>query len=156
MGEVQMKDSMPILLVEDDRIDVMMFKRALEDLKITNPLIHTTDCKEALEYLKNEDNEKPWIVLADLNTPHMNGLEFLTAIKAHEALKQIIVIILSGSDDEEDIAESFGLGAAGYIVKPFDYNKLVEMLKTIHAYWTLSKLPRESVVSQSDSPAPLQ
>jgi len=156
MGEVQMKDSMPILLVEDDRIDVMMFKRALGDLKITNPLIHLTDCKEALEYLKNEDNEKPWVVLADLNTPQMSGLEFLTAVKANDALKQIIIIILSGSDDEEDIAESFRLGAAGYIVKPPDYNKLIEMIRTIHAYWTLSKLPYGGAISQSDSPATLQ
>jgi len=156
MGEVQMRDSMPILLVEDDRIDVMMFKRALEDLKITNPLIHLTDCKEALEYLINEDNEKPWIVLPDLNTPQMNGLEFLTAVKANDALKQIIVIIMSGSDDEEDIAESFRLGAVGYIVKPPDYNKLVEMLRTIHAYWTLSKLPYEGVRAQSGCPGPLK
>ncbi|MFB0551844.1 MAG: response regulator [Phycisphaerae bacterium] len=150
-----MKDSMPILLVDDDNIDVMMFKRALEDLKITNPLIHLADCKEALEYLKNEDNEKPWVVLADLNTPQMNGLEFLMAVKTNDALKQIIVVILSGSDDEEDIAGSFRLGATGYIVKPSDYKKLVEMIRTIHAYWTLSELPRESVVSQSDCPGPL-
>jgi CheY-like chemotaxis protein len=156
MGEVQMRDSMPILLVEDDRIDVMMFKRALEDLKITNPLIHLTDCKEALEYLKNEDNEKPWVVLADLNTPQMSGLEFLTAVKANNALKQIIIIILSGSDDEEDIAESFRLGAAGYIVKPPDYNKLVEMIRTIHAYWTLSKLPHGGASTQSDRSGSLQ
>jgi len=151
-----MKDSMPILLVDDDRIDVMMFKRALEDLKITNPLTHLTDCKKALEYLINEDNEKPWIILADLNTPQMNGLEFLTVIKANDALKQIIIIVLSGSDDQEDISESFRLGAAGYIVKPPDYNKLVEMLRTIHAYWTLSKLPHAGAGPQSDCPGPLQ
>lgn len=151
-----MKDSIPILLVDDDNIDVIMFKRALEDLKITNPLIHLADCKEALEYLKNEDNEKPWVVLADLNTPQMNGLEFLMAVKTNDALKQIIVVILSGSDDQEDIAESFRLGAAGYMVKPSDYKKLVEMIRAIHAYWTLSELPRESVVSQSDCPGPLQ
>jgi len=151
-----MKDSIPILLVDDDNIDVIMFKRALEDLKITNPLIHLADCKEALEYLKNEDNEKPWVVLADLNTPQMSGLEFLMAVKTNDALKQIIVVILSGSDDQEDIAESFRLGAAGYMVKPSDYKKLVEMIRAIHAYWTLSELPRESVVSQSDCPGPLQ
>jgi len=151
-----MKDSIPILLVDDDNIDVIMFKRALEDLKITNPLIHLADCKEALEYLKNEDNEKPWVVLADLNTPQMSGLEFLMAVKTDDALKQIIVIVLSGSDDQEDIAESFRLGAAGYMVKPSDYKKLVEMIRAIHAYWTLSELPRESVVSQSDCPGPLQ
>jgi len=151
-----MKDSTPILLAEDDRIDVMMFKRAFEDLKITNPLVHLTDCKEALEYLKNEDNEKPWVVLADLNTPQMDGLEFLTAVKADDALKQTIVVILSGSDDEGDISESFRLGAAGYIVKPPDYKKLVEMLRTIHAYWTLSELPHASEESESDCPPSLQ
>jgi len=156
MEEVQMRDSIQILLVEDDRVDVMMFKRALEDLKITNPLIHLTDCKEALEYLENEDNEKPWLVLADLNTPQMSGLEFMSAVKANDALKQIVVIILSGSDDKEDIAESFRLGAAGYIVKPPDYNKLVEMFRTIHAYWTLSKLPHGGTKNQSGSPAHLQ
>ncbi len=150
-----MKDSMPILLVDDDNIDVMMFKRALEDLKITNPLIHLADCKEALEYLKNEDNEKPWVVLADLNTPQMNGLEFLMAVKTNDALKQIIVVILSSSDDEEDIAESFRLGAAGYMVKPSDYKKLVEMIRAIHAYWTLSKLTHAGPSTQSDSPGPL-
>ncbi len=150
-----MKDSMPILLVDDDNIDVMMFKRALEDLKITNLLIHLADCKEALEYLKNEDNEKPWVVLADLNTPQMNGLEFLMAVKTNDALKQIIVVILSSSDDEEDIAESFRLGAAGYMVKPSDYKKLVEMIRAIHAYWTLSKLTHAGPSTQSDSPGPL-
>ncbi len=150
-----MKDSMPILLVDDDNIDVMMFKRALEDLEITNLLIHLADCKEALEYLKNEDNEKPWVVLADLNTPQMNGLEFLMAVKTNDALKQIIVVILSSSDDEEDIAESFRLGAAGYMVKPSDYKKLVEMIRAIHAYWTLSKLTHAGPSTQSDSPGPL-
>jgi len=134
---------MPILLVDDDRTDVMMFKRALEDLKITNPLIHSTDCKEALEYLWNEDNKKPWIVITDLNTPQMNGLEFLTTVKAHNALKQIIVIVLSGSGDERDVDESFRLGAAGYMVKPLDYKKLVEIIRIIHTYWTLSELPHE-------------
>jgi CheY-like chemotaxis protein len=156
MGEVQMEDSMPILLVEDDNIDVIMFKRALGDLNITDPLIHLADCREALEYLENEDNRKPWFVLADLNTPRMNGLEFLRAIKAHDALRQIVVVILTGSDDEEDITESFRLGVAGYIVKPPDYEKLVEVIRTIHTYWTFSELPRESVMSQSHCPGPLQ
>ncbi len=86
----------------------------------------------------------------------MDGLKFLTAVKADDALKQIIVIIPSGSDDEEDIAESFRLGAAGYIVKLPDYNKLVEMIRTIHAYWTLSKLPHGGASTQSDCPGSLQ
>ena len=138
---LKMKDSMPILLVDDDHTDVMLFKRALDDLKITNPLIHLTDCQKALEYLINEENEQPWIVVTDLNIPQMGGLEFLSSVKARNTLKQAIVIVLSGSGDERDVDESFRLGAAGYMIKPLDYKKLVEMIRIIHAYWTLSELP---------------
>jgi len=72
-----MRNSKPILPVEDARPDVMMFKRVLENLKITKPLIHTINCKEALTWPKDEKNEKPCIVVTDLNTPVMDGLEFL-------------------------------------------------------------------------------
>jgi len=151
-----MRDSMPILLVDDDSTDVILFQRALEHLQITNPVIRSTNCKEALEYLENQYNEKPWIVITDLNTAEMNGFEFLRTVKAHEALRQTIIIVLSGSSDERDIAESFKLGAAGYMVKPFDYEQLVEMIRVIHAYWTLSERPHASVISQLDRPSPLQ
>lgn len=151
-----MKNSKPILLVDDDNTDAILFKRAIENLKITNPVIHSATCREGLDYLKNPDNEKPWIVITDLNTPEMNGLELLTAIKADEALKHIIVIILSGSGDERDVAECFRLGAAGYMVKPSDHKKLIEIISTIHAYWTLSELPQESMISQPNCPSPLQ
>jgi CheY-like chemotaxis protein len=88
-------------------------------------------------------NKKPWIVLSDLNTPKMNGIEFLRTIKAHETLKRTIVIIISGSSDERDVDECFQLGAAGYIIKPPDYEKLLDMIKTLNAYWTLSEIPSE-------------
>ena len=151
-----MRNSMPILLVDDDSTDAMLFKRALENLKITNPLIHSINCKKGLDYLKNPDNKKPWIVITDLNTPEMNGLELLMAIKADEALKHIIVIVLSGSGDERDVAECFRLGAAGYMIKPPDHKKLIEMISTIHAYWTLSELPHESMISKPNYSSPLQ
>src|SRR4030043_104857 len=123
-----MKDSMPILLVDDDSTDAILFKRAIENLKITNPVIHLATCREGLNYLRNPDNKKPWIVITDLNTPEMNGIELLMAIKADEALKHIIVIVLSGSGDERDVVDCFRLGAAGYMVKPSEYKKLVEMI----------------------------
>ena len=151
-----MRNSTPILLVDDDSTDAILFKRALENLKITNPLIHSINCKKGLDYLRNPDNEKPWIVITDLNTPDMNGLELLMAIKADEALKHIIVIVLSGSGDERDVAECFRLGAAGYMVKPTEHKKLIEMISTIHAYWTLSELPHESMISKPNCPSPLQ
>jgi CheY-like chemotaxis protein len=139
-----MKEPLPILLVEDDSTDALLFQRALDHLKIANPLVRSANCQEALEYLMNQDNKRPWIVLTDLNTPLMSGIEFLSEVKAHKTLKQTVVIVLSGSGDERDIAECFRCGAAGYMVKPSDHEQLIDMIRTIHAYWTLSRAPHKS------------
>jgi len=137
-----MRDSKkPILLVEDDRVDAMTVERALKDLKATNELVHRVNGEEALEYLRNESNKKPCVILLDLNMPKMNGVEFLKVAKADEALKKIPVIVLTTSEEEQDVVESFNLGVAGYIVKPTDYKKFVEAIRTIDLYWTLSELP---------------
>jgi len=139
----RMKNSRPILLVDDDSTDVLLFERALKRLEITSPIVRSSDGAEALDYLMNPANKRPWIVLSDLNTPRMNGLDFLQAIKAHETLKRTIVVILSGSSAERDIDKCFRLGAAGYITKPTDYEQLLHMIRTVHTYWTLSEIPPE-------------
>jgi len=136
-----MRDSKPILLVEDDSVDVMTVKRALRDVHVTNHLVHTGNGEEALDYLKNESNRKPYVILLDLNMPKMNGIEFLKTIKSDEVLKKIPVVVLTTSKDEHDIAESFKLGVAGYMVKSVDYESSVETIKTIVLYWILSELP---------------
>ena len=138
-----MHNSKPILLVEDDQVDTMTVSRALGDLKVTNPLIHKVDGKEALEYLQADGDHKPCIILLDLNMPRMNGLEFLKAVKADENLKKIPVIVLTTSNAEQDILESFNCCVAGYIVKPVDYKSFLEIIRTINLYWTLSELPNE-------------
>ena len=136
-----MRDSKPILLVEDDRLDAMTVKRALNDLRVSNELVHKPDGEQAVEYLKNGDNKKPGVILLDLNTPKMNGSEFLKVVKADNELKKIPVIVLTGSSQQDDVEESFKLGAAGYMVKPIDYARFVEVIRTIDRYWTLSELP---------------
>jgi CheY-like chemotaxis protein len=136
-----MRNSKPILLVEDDRVDAMTVKRALKDLNVTNLLVHTPNGKEAFEYLTGEGNERPCIILLDLNMPRMNGIELLKIIKADDVFKKIPVVVLTTSRDTEDKFETFELGAAGYIVKPADYKKFVEAMRTIDIYWTLSELP---------------
>jgi CheY-like chemotaxis protein len=136
-----MRNLKPILLVEDDSVDVMMVKRALKDLNVTNLLVQTPNGKEAFEYLTGEGNERPCIILLDLNMPKMNGVEFLKIIKADDELKKIPVVVLTTSRDTEDKFETFELSAAGYIVKPADYKKFVEAMRTIDIYWTLSELP---------------
>ena len=136
-------NSRPILLAEDHQIDAMMVERALKDLKVTNPLVHSVNGEEALEYLRNDNNKKPCVILLDLNMPKMNGLEFLRTVKADKALKKTPVVVLTTSKEEQDIAQSFELGAAGYIVKVADYEKFVKTIETIDMYWTLSELPNE-------------
>jgi len=131
----------PILLVEDDMIDAMTVKRALKELNILNPVVTVENGEEALEYLRNEENEKPGIILLDLNMPRMNGVEFLRISKSEENLKRIPVIVLTTSLEEIDRVDTFNLGVAGYMVKPVDYKKFVEVVKAINLYWSLSELP---------------
>ena len=136
-----MRNLRPILLVEDDRVDAMTVKRALKDLNVTNPLALKLNGEEALEHLINDGDEKPCVILLDLNMPKMNGIEFLKIIKADDVLKKIPVVVLTTSKDEQDVINSFEFGVAGYIVKPADYKKFVEAIRTVNLYWTLSELP---------------
>jgi CheY-like chemotaxis protein len=136
-----MRNSRPVLLVEDDNVDAMTVKRAIKELNVTNSLIHTLNGEEALEYLRGVGNKKPCIILLDLNMPRMNGIEFLKVTKADEKLKRIPIIVLTTSREEQDKIESFKLGVAGYMLKSIDYKEFVEIIKAISLYWTLSELP---------------
>ncbi len=138
-----MRDSRPVLLVEDDTIDAMTVQRAFRDLKVTNPLVHAVNGEEALDRLHDKTGVRPCLILLDLNMPKMNGIEFLGIAKTDPALKKIPVVVLTTSSEERDVVESFRLSVAGYIVKPVDYHSFVEAVRTIDLYWTLSELPVE-------------
>jgi len=136
-----MKNSKPILLIEDDDVDVMTVNRALRDSKVKNELVSIGNGEEAIQYLKDESTKKPGIILLDLNMPKMDGTEFLKMVKADKTLKKIPVVILTTSNSDRDVIETFELGAAGYMVKSVDYEQFVETIRAIDQYWTLSKLP---------------
>jgi CheY-like chemotaxis protein len=136
-----MRSRASILLVDDDTVDVMTVQRALKEIHVNNHVEIAHNGEEALRYLRNEDNEKPCIILLDLNMPRMNGIEFLKIAKNDEVFKMIPVIVLTTSREEQDKVESFKLGVAGYMVKPFDYQQFVEVIRTIDVYWTLSEIP---------------
>lgn len=131
----------PILLVEDDRVDVMTVRRALNDIRVSNPLVTLENGEEALKYLRNPESKKPCIILLDLNMPIMNGIEFLQVVKHDEILKRIPVVVLTTSEEQQDKVNSFDLGVAGYMAKPVDYRRFVEVMRTIDAYWTISEVP---------------
>jgi len=102
-----MENLRPILLVDDDSTDVLLFKRALTRLEITSPMVRSSNGVEALEYMMNPSNKRPWFVLTDLNTPMMNGLDFLKTVKADQMLKRTIVVVISGSSAERDVEACF-------------------------------------------------
>src|SRR3989338_3735327 len=139
-----MKSTDPILLAEDDRIDQEAIQRAFSDLKIVNPLVIVQNGQEALEYLGSAGNRRPCVILLDLRMPIMSGLEFLEKIKEDKDLKIIPVVVLTTSSSDQASTRSFELGAAGCMVKPVDYQKFVEVVRTLHSYWSLSLTPPSS------------
>ena len=138
-----MQKSKPVLLVEDDSINAMAVRRVFNDLRPPKLVVHSKNGEEALEYLSDDINEKPNLILLDLNMPGMNGIEFLKIIKGDSVLRSIPVVMLTTSDDERDIAECFDLNVAGYMIKPLDLELFQEIIRTVALYWSCSELPKE-------------
>ncbi len=136
-----MQNAQPLLLVEDNVVDALSVKRALQELDASYRLVHVTSGEEALAYLTSGTHAKPSLILLDLNMPRMSGIELLRAIKSDESLKAIPVIVLTTSEEPIDIGASFGLSVAGYVVKPLDYGRFRETISAIDSYWSLSHLP---------------
>jgi CheY-like chemotaxis protein len=137
-----MLNGLPILLIEDDRVDAMTVERAFDKAGITNPLHTVSDGEQALAFLQR--NPRPGLILLDLNMSRMNGVEFLRALKADESLAASIpVVILTSSREERDVCACYRLGAAGYIVKPLEFGEFVDVMRAVDVYWTRSIVPNE-------------
>ena len=136
-----------ILLVEDDPADQKLVKTSLKNQRIANELCITGSAEEALDLLNSSassqnGNNRPDLILLDLNMPGMGGKEFLKQIKSDEILKQIPVIILTTSNSERDVLDSYKLQAAGYIHKPVNLSEFKQVMEEIEDYWfVLCKLP---------------
>ncbi len=137
-----------ILLVEDNPSDIKLTKRALEQSQITNELIVAEDGGEALDYLFGTGQYAgrdiriiPAVVLLDLKLPRIDGLDVLKKIRANELTSLLPVVILTSSDQEKDIIDSYKLGANSYIRKPVDFNQFAEAVRTLGLYWLLLNEP---------------
>ena len=135
-----------ILLVEDDRVDVMTVQRALKKHAIRNPLRVARTATDALAMLRGEAGPKidppPGLILLDLNLPRMSGRELLAKIKTHPVLSRIPVVVLTTSQAEEDIVKSYGLHANCYISKPVEFEKFAEVVRVVKDFWFgVVKLP---------------
>jgi CheY-like chemotaxis protein len=129
-----------ILLVEDDKVDVLTTRRALKEIHVTNPLVVCENGEEGLAWLR-DNADVPCLVLLDLNMPVMNGIEFLEHVKRDARLRRIPTVVLTTSEEQEDKVRTFDLGIAGYMAKSVDYRRFVEVMRSIDLYWTMSELP---------------
>lgn len=135
-----MKDDLrPILLVEDNPMDVDLTLRAFRRRKLTNDIFVARDGEEAIGLLEEWNNGKnlPIVILLDINLPKISGLEVLKAYKANPITQRIPVVMLTTSKEDRDVAEAYKLGANSYIVKPVDFSKFMEIAEQIELYWAV-------------------
>lgn len=134
-----------ILLVEDDKIDAKVFKRAMDQQRINNPVIVARDGVEAWEILKGENGHdplaRPYIIVLDINMPRMTGIELLRKIRAEETLRDAVVFVLTTSNDEQDKIKAYDLNVAGYMLKSDMGNSFVRAVELVQKYWRVVELP---------------
>jgi two-component system, response regulator len=137
-----------ILLVEDNPSDIELTRRALQKSHIANEMIVVEDGQEALDYLLGGDpltgknvNEPPALILLDLKLPKVEGLEVLRRIRSEERSSRLPVVILTTSSEEQDIAQSYDLGANSYIRKPVDFKQFVDAVQNLGLYWLVLNEP---------------
>ena len=131
-----------ILLVEDNPDDIALTLRAFRKNHIENEIVVAKDGIEALDYLffrgmhaQREKGSMPTVTLLDLRMPLMNGLEVLREMRAREETRLLPVVILTSSNEESDLIESYKLGANSYVRKPVGFNEFLEAVKNLALYW---------------------
>ena len=139
---LQARQPVPILMAEDDEDDRLLAQDAFNESCLTNPLFFVKDGEELLDYLYHrgrytatEKFPMPGLILLDLNMPRKDGREALQEIKNDPNLKQIPIVILTTSQEEEDIIRSYSLGVSSFITKPVTFEQLVEVIQCIGHYW---------------------
>jgi len=141
-----------ILLVEDNDGDVRLTREALHESQIYNNLYSVRDGIDALAFLRKQEPywnaSTPDLILLDLNMPRMNGRELLSIIKTDDDLKRIPVVILTTSNDIEDIAETYKLHANCFVTKPVELDQFIQIVKEIHEFWfSVVRLPNGSKIN---------
>jgi chemotaxis family two-component system response regulator Rcp1 len=139
-------ESVEILLVEDNPGDIRLTLEALKSAKVSNNINVVRDGMEAMAYLRKEGEyvnaRRPGIVLLDLNLPRMNGHEVLEELKNDEDLRRIPVVVLTSSENEEDVLRSYNLHANSYVTKPVGLQEFAKVVRAIEGFWlTIVELP---------------
>jgi CheY-like chemotaxis protein len=142
-------NAVEIVLIEDNPHDAELALRALKKHGLTNKVQWLQDGAEALDfifargaYADRSANSRPKVILLDLKLPKVDGLEVLRRLKADEGTRSIPVVVMTSSQEEQDIIESYRLGVNSYIVKPVDFDKFAQSVADMGLYWLLlNKVP---------------
>jgi two-component system response regulator len=145
-----MINNVEILLVEDNESDAKLTMRALKKDNICNNIIHLPDGAEALDFIfakgkysERKVEDKPKVILLDLNMPKIGGLEVLRQIRSDERTKYIPVVVMTSSKEDSDIVESYKLGVNSYVVKPVEFENFSKAVIKLGFYWMLvNEIPK--------------
>lgn len=140
--------NMTILIADDDMDDRLFMERALRQNGFTQAINFVEDGEDLMEYLRQNGRYKgqqpvyPNLLILDLNMPRKNGFQALAEIKADPALRRLPVIVMSTSSTHEDVLKTYNLGVNSFVIKPFNFNRLVEIVGALKLYWMdIVKLP---------------
>ena len=134
-------EQVEILLVEDNALDAELTVRALKNGGLANKLLWVHDGQEALDFLFRDgdyatrEDTVPRLVLLDLKMPKLDGMEVLKAVKANEKTRRIPVVVMTSSQEEKDVAQTYDMGVNSYVVKPVDFTALAELARQAGYYW---------------------
>jgi CheY-like chemotaxis protein len=151
-----------ILLVEDDPNDVLLIQRAFQKAGLHNSLKVVRNGDEAMEYLSGEnsyaDREHfplPFLVLLDLKMPGTDGFEVLAWARNSSGLKRLLIVVLTSSNLQADVDKAYELGANSYLVKPVEFDDMVNLIQRFEAYWTeINRIPSTPKVALPMQPEP--
>jgi hypothetical protein len=137
------KKNRPVLLVDDNPVDVDLTLRAFAKSRIVNPISVVKNGEEALVWLEERMTEEPMplLILLDLKLPGIQGFDVLLQMKSQPVSRSIPVVVLSASDDDADVENAYRLGANSYIVKPIDFSNFIEVAARIELYWCALNRP---------------
>ncbi len=136
-----------ILLAEDNANDVELTLEALAHHNLANEVVVARDGAEALDYLyrrgafKMREEGNPAVLLLDLKMPKVDGMEVLRQVKADTGLKTVPVVVLTSSQEERDLVESYDLGVNAYVVKPVDFHEFIDAVKELGLFWSIINVP---------------
>lgn len=147
----------PILLIEDNPLDIDLTRRAFARRRLSNPLEVARDGEEALAWLPRWEvgEPLPLVILLDIKLPRVDGLQVLKELKNHPLSHPLPVVMLTSSREDRDINEAYLLGANSYIVKPVDFSKFLDVAEQIELYWCVTNEPpgnRRHVAEEGGAP----